>query len=132
MKGIIEATEKKVREIKETNPFVLPEHIRYDYPVLCGTNVFAEVKKIQTKEMLLTNGLKDLFNDIQALEAKPIKSAEDMVRLTSLDQEQKTKTEEILAMRNEYTTFDKIFTDEMERNLAKWSKRCQLCPCLKV
>jgi hypothetical protein len=42
------------------------------------------------------------------------------------------KTMEILAMRNEYTTFDKIFTDEMKRNLAKWSKRCQLCPCLKV
>jgi len=132
MKGIIEATEKKVREIKETNPFVLPEHIRYDYPVLCGTNVFAEVKKIQTKEMLLTNNLKDLFNDIQGLEAKPVKSAEDLVLLKSLDQEQKKKTTEILAMRNEYTTFDKIFTDEMERNLAKWSKRCQLCPCLKV
>jgi hypothetical protein len=132
MKGIIEATEKKVREIKETNPFVLPEHIRYDYPVLCGTNVFAEVKKIQTKEMLLTNNLKDLFNDIQSLEAKPVKTPEDLALLKSLDQEQKTKTTEILAMRNEYTTFDKIFTDEMKRNLAKWSKRCQLCPCLKV
>ena len=132
MKGIIEATEKKVREIKETNPFVLPEHIRYDYPVLCGTNVFAEVKKIQTKEMLLTNHLKDLFNDIQTLEIKPTKTPEDVALLKSLDQEQKTKTTEILAMRNEYTTFDKIFTNEMERNLAKWSKRCQLCPCLKV
>jgi site-specific DNA-adenine methylase len=132
MKTIIEETEKKVREIKETNPFVLPEHIRYDYPVLCGTNVFAEVKKIQTKEMLLTNNLKDLFNDIQALEAKPAKTAEDVALLTSLDHEQKEKTMEILAMRNEYTSFDKIFTDEMERNLAKCSKRCQLCPCLKV
>ena len=132
MKTIIEETEKKVREIKETNPFVLPEHIRYDYPVLCGTNVFAEVKKIQTKEMLLTNNLKDLFNDIQALEAKPAKTAEDVALLTSLDHEQKKKTMEILAMRNEYTSFDKIFTDEMELNLAKCSKRCQLCPCLKV
>ena len=132
MKAIIEATEKKVREIKETNPFVLPEHIRYDYPVLCGANVFAEVKKIQTKEMLLTNQLKDLFNDIQALEAKPAKTPEDLARISSLDQEQKTKTTEILAMRNEYTTFDKIFTDEMNQNMAKCSKRCQLCPCLKV
>ena len=132
MKGIIEATEKKVREIKETNPFVLPEHIRYDYPVLCGTNVFAEVKKIQTKEMLLTNHLKDLFNDIQALEAKSDKTKEDVALLNELDMAQKKKTTEILAMRTEYTTFDKIFTDEMERNLAKWSKRCQICPCLKV
>jgi hypothetical protein len=132
MKAIIEATEKKVREIKETNPFVLPEHIRYDYPVLCGANVFAEVKKIQTKEMLLTNQLKDLFNDIQALEAKPTKSPEEEALLTSLDKDQKTKTTEILAMRNEYTTFDRIFTDEMNQNMAKCSKRCQLCPCLKV
>ena len=82
--------------------------------------------------MLLTNQLKDLFNDIQGVEVKPTKSPEDVALLKSLDQEQKKKTTEILAMRNEYTTFDKIFTDEMERNLAKWSKRCQLCPCLKV
>ena len=82
--------------------------------------------------MLLTNHLKDLFNDIQAVESKPDKTPEDMILLNELDMAQKKKTTEILAMRTEYTTFDKIFTDEMERNLAKWSKRCQVCPCLKV
>ena len=60
---IIDDTESQIHDIKETNQFVLPESIRYNFPKLCNTNVFAIVKKIQNKEMRLTNDLKDLCNE---------------------------------------------------------------------
>lgn len=50
--------EVRVKEIKDSNKFVLPEVIRYKYPVTYGTNVFSEVKKLQNQEIILINKLK--------------------------------------------------------------------------
>jgi len=58
----IDDIETKVTEIKETNQFILPEYIRYNYPQLFSRNVFAEVKKIQTEELFLINQFKEIIN----------------------------------------------------------------------
>ena len=54
---IINDIEANVKEIKETNQFILPEYIRYKYPKLYSTNVFSIVKKIQNEEVVLQRGL---------------------------------------------------------------------------
>ena len=134
MKQIIEDIEKKVREIKETNPFVLPEHIRNDYPNLCGNNVFAEVKKVQTREMLLINSLKDSLNEELIVKERfgRLHLLEDETRLKELTAFQERKTAEIIKMRDEYINIDVGFEDEIRMNRRRWSKYCQLCACLKV
>jgi hypothetical protein len=67
LEKLINETQNDVREIKETNQFVLPEDIRHNYPRLNTINVFSEVKKIQFEEIMLVNQLKDIMNLRQKL-----------------------------------------------------------------
>lgn len=128
---VIVETENNVREIKETNQFVLPEHIRYSYPKLSGYNVFSEVKKIQTREMRLVNELKDIFNDILELQSAPPSDEKEM-RLQVLERAKKDKIDAILAMKNAYLTIDRDYEDEMRRYREKSQACWQICGCLKV
>lgn len=138
---LINETEKDVRDIKETNQFILPESIRYNYPKLNNINVFAEVKKIQSKETLLTNNLKDTLNEHVNLNIK-IRSAmatvgtkshgEDLKELARLEFVKKMLTDQIIGIKDEYLEIDNQFEDEMETQRSKLSKRFQLCGCLKT
>ena len=47
LEKLINDTENDVRDIKETNQFILPEEIRHNYPLLNNINVFSEVKKFE-------------------------------------------------------------------------------------
>jgi hypothetical protein len=132
MEALIITTEKDVREIKETNQFVLPEHIRYSYPLLCGTNVFATVKEVQTREMVLTDKLKDVLNDMDQIEAHSPQTEEDTRTLALLKELQRTTLKDIVTLRNEYIGIDKKFEIEIAKNRKKCGKRFQVCNCLKV
>jgi hypothetical protein len=133
---IISDTEKDVREIKETNQFILPESIRYNYPKLTNINVFAEVKKIQSTETQLINNLKDILNEIITLKLKihhtvgesPLNELE---YLKKLEEKQKTLTNNIIQLKDAYLDIDDQFEDEMLEQRQKFSKRFQLCGCLK-
>ena len=127
MQLLLENTHKEVKEIKETNPFVLPEYIRYSYPLLFSMNVFATVKKIQTKEIVLTTHLKDLYNDEE--EAKAAGSTEQ-ARAISLTQRE--TIQQIINMRDEYVAIDNAFDEEMRKNRTRCSNRIQICGFLKV
>jgi hypothetical protein len=135
---LLDETHKQVKEIKETNPFVLPEHIRYSYPVLCGMNVFTEVKEIQTKEMIMMNNLKDMYNDSKTLKTAFATSQDDdektqmAERLRDLEQAQRKTLNDVLQIRTEYKKINDIFEKEINKNRNSWSKRFQICCCLKV
>ena len=130
---IIEDTEKIVHEIKETNQFVLPEAIRYNYPKLSNINVFSEVKKIQNREMRVTNELKDLYNEKELIEYRMrLTVSSDDKKLNEIKEKIQRKTEEIIRMKDRYLEIDSSFQEEMNANMQKYSKRFQLCGCLKV
>jgi hypothetical protein len=104
---VILETEKNVSEIKESNQFVLPEYIRHRYPVLCNTNIFAKVKEIQTHEMRVVNELKDVYNDMIALQSKP--GGTDTEEYKALDTLQRQKVDAVIAVKNEYLRIDKEY-----------------------
>jgi hypothetical protein len=133
---IIAEAEKDVREIKETNQFILPESIRYNYPILNNLNVFAEVKKIQVLETELINSLKDTLNEHVKLNLKIHSSQtpvdEDSKKLAELDQRKKDITDKIINIKSKYLDIDDKFEDEMKEQRDKLNKRYQFCGCLKT
>ena len=132
---IINDTEANVKEIKETNQFILPESIRYNYPATCNTNVFAEVKHIQCNEVILINQLKEIINEQQLVQEKIDKknishdeAIEEFARLETL---RKSITEDIIKIKDQYLKIDDRFEDEVKHALSS-NKNLQLCGCLKT
>jgi len=133
---IINDTEKDVREIKETNQFILPESIRYNYPRLTNINVFAEVKKIQTLETNLINKLKEVLNDHLELNIKIKSSANplpnDEYKLQLLDEKKNMLTKKIIKIKDMYLEIDEQFEKEMREQREKLRRQFQICGCLKT
>ena len=132
MEALIKNTEKEICEIKETNPFILPEHIRYSYPVLCGTNVFTTVKEVQTREMIMVDQFKDLMNMLTEAEEIQPQTTAQTVRINTLKEQQRALVKKIIEIRNEYLNIDNKFQIEIDTNRKKCCNRIQLCGCLKV
>ena len=132
MESLIKNTEKEICEIKETNPFILPEHIRYSYPILCGTNVFTTVKEVQTREMIMVDQFKDLMNMLTEAEEVQPQTTAQTVRINTLKEQQRALVKKIIEIRNEYLNIDNKFQIEIDMNREKCCNRIQLCGCLKV
>lgn len=131
--GLIQDIGEKVKEIKEKNQFILPEYIRYNYPRLCSTNVFAEVKRIQNQEIFLINKLKTIINERLKIEdqlnnAKDDVEKSDAERLLSRKKELENETfTEILLYKNKYIEIDTDFKNEINENIAAAKNRRFRC-----
>ena len=109
---IVEKAEAQVREIKETNQFVLPESIRRTYPILYGTNLFAEVKLLIIEEMKYMNQLKDALN--KKLELEKADASSDMLR--PLKETINQNVEQLIMFKKTYIRLDKEFASELKQN----------------
>lgn len=58
--------ENQVMEIRESNQFIIPEHVRVQYPKICETNVFTLVKEIQNDEIIVINNLKTVVQHLHS------------------------------------------------------------------
>jgi hypothetical protein len=137
---VIRDAENNVREIKETNQFILPEIIRYSFPRLYSINVFAEVKMIQNREMIVVNDLKEIFNEMFVLKDKINRSniagqepnMADLERMKVLDESQQSKTNRIIRIKDDYLKIDEEFEKEMKMQRERMRTRCQPCGWLKT
>ena len=120
---IIDQIETQVKEIKETNQFILPERIRYTFRETYGQNVFSTVKEIQNEELIMTNQLKGIINRLVGLNLDPIGNA-DAIR--ALEKEQNEMLDAIIRLRDRFLNIDSAFDREIgvmvER--AKWDMSC--------
>jgi len=133
MYEIIDNIETHIREIKETNQFVLPETIRYNFPNLANSNIFTEVKNIGIQEQLYINELTNIQRDIMNIQTD--------IRRKNQNKEDNTKNREdldklktlydytiinILKLKEKYTSIDTDF----KRELDSYSKRNRWRPML--
>jgi hypothetical protein len=134
---MIQNVETNVKEIKETNQFILPEKIRYTYPNLYNMNVFAEVKKVGIREMLAMSKLTNIMNESLHIQNKYIDTPEqamklyDVKRLDELDKIQKDCIETIIKLKNDYLKIDEAFELEMRKHRESATSRLDCCAWLK-
>ena len=135
LKEVILKVEDAVSEIKGSNQFVIPEFIRFTYPNLYSMNVFSEVKKIQYKEMLCANNIKDLSNKIVVLKYEnPVLSPNQKSDIAELEKQIHDLTNTYINMKNEYLLLDHIFDSEITANRNAVMKTYPIlnCDCFKV
>jgi uncharacterized protein (UPF0305 family) len=127
---VIDDAETQVREIKETNQFVLPEKIRYSYPRLYNTNLFAEVKQINVQEAILIERLKNLQNDVLALKRNGVDENNEQManKKTAIT----TTINDILHLNNDFHKLSDDFIGEIKQNRSCKCYYCTPCGWFKV
>ena len=125
---VIDDAETQVREIKETNQFVLPEKIRYSYPKLYNTNLFAEVKRINIQEAILLEKLKNLHNDVLALKRIDENNEQIVIKKADIT----ATINDILHINNDFHKLTEDFIGEIKQNRSWKCYYCTPCGWFKV
>jgi hypothetical protein len=129
--SILTEIESQVKDIKETNQFILPEKIRYRFPVLYSTNVFSIVKKLRNDEIVLTNKLTTIVNKmIQINNNEPDEESQNQLNI--LEKQQNDTLEEIIHFRDRYLEIDSRFNNEIETYINKRKKHWNIFHWLKT
>jgi len=130
---LVEKIATQVKDIKDKNQFILPEYIRYKFPVLYTTNVFAEVKRIQINEIRLMNKLKVLINDSKLLQQKL--QDENKLYSPELDNnytKQNEAFDSIIEYRTRYIDIDRDFKREIKEYIEYKKNKCNCFSWLKT
>jgi len=114
--------EKRVKDIKEKNQFMIPNTIRNRYSEIYNVNIFMKIKVFYIRELMILNDLKVAYNDCRDVENKIIKTKKDY-RSKELYEEYKKKYNEkeeyfkkILGYRTEINEIEQIILKAIEEH----------------
>ena len=118
--------ESKIKDIKETNSFVIPSTIRSRFMNIYYLNIFTVVKKIRDNESLLINELKDKLNQVRSYEyLNKIGFNHDSSlndKIIVINKVITALNGQIIKIKTNFINIDKMFKIEM-RQAAKMKRR---------
>jgi hypothetical protein len=117
----IKEVERRINEIKESTNALIPEDVKYLFPIICHINIFTFIKKIEVIKKNLIVKFKDVKNEIRFILFKLGNSQIDeelnekyKSRLTLLYDVKNKIKEEIFEFLCAYSHIDNVFTKEIK------------------
>lgn len=118
----LEEIETKIKEIKETNGFLIPESVRKLFPTIYNINLFSKIKTVHYYEITRINKLKDFLNAVRRLEylQKTVGLTDDEERdLKDIRNKVSSSVTEIIQLKDEYSKFEEVIVAEIKKAFNK-------------
>lgn len=117
----IKDIEEKIIEIKKNYSLLIPEEIKFLFPIICHMNIFNFIKKMNHQHLNLIERLKDIKNEINFITYKLSSNEESSnetkkleIRLEYLCKIKNEVKNELIEHKNAYNDLDDLFSKEIK------------------
>ena len=132
----IHEIEFKMGETKELCPVVIPAEIKKNFPIICQTNIFSLIKKLEMHRKQLIIQFKDIKNEIRYIlykwstqkntEETP-RHLQEKTRLLFLMEIKEKVKKELIEYKHVYNQIDDLFMKEIKN--AEINRKCSRLLC---